>query len=415
MSPTTKSFFISLLLNLLIQPFDAWACGEHHHHPHDNEAPTKRLFDIPKGSSARVSIIDSTARLRGSRPSDLLTPYIPGFDNFSHPSPSWSFLVENSKGDKRALFDLGGPPNFTESYSPAIQRVIQTAPWTFSVDKHVVDILRENRVNPASIGSIVWSHSHFDHIGDPSTFPHSTDLVVGPGWKAAFLPAYPTDPDSPVKDAYWQGRNLVEIDFTKKPLKIGAFSALDFFGDGSFYLLDAPGHSVGHMTALARTTSKRKDRDDQDTFIYMGGDLVHHASEIRPSKLVPFPRNAEHKYPCRPTKPKTKPPTRCPGTEAFRALNVELGRDPDGPTTDPTLFVNFTQAKQSIEKTQAADASENVFVIWAHYAEIEGTVDLFPKFANDWKKKGWRDKVFWSYLMDLAPAATNVSLLEKKC
>ncbi|KAM7201340.1 hypothetical protein V8F33_003440 [Rhypophila sp. PSN 637] len=141
----------------------------------------------------------------------------------------------------------------------------------------------------------------------------------------------------------------------------------------------------------------------------MGGDLVHHASELRPSKLVPFPRNAECKYPCRPTNPKTKPPIRCPGAEAFRALNVEFGRDPDCPTTDPTLFVNFTQAKQSIEKTQVADASGNIFVIWAHYAEIEGTVDLFPKYANDWKKKGWREKVFWSYLADFVPAATRYS------
>lgn len=32
--------------------------------------------------------------------------------------------------------------------------------------------------------------------GDPSTFPHSTALVVGPGTKAAVLPGYPADPNS---------------------------------------------------------------------------------------------------------------------------------------------------------------------------------------------------------------------------
>lgn len=45
------------------------------------------------------------------------------------------------------------------------------------------------------------SHWHWDHIGDPSTFPSSTDLIVGPGFKEAFLPGYPTKPDSPVRES----------------------------------------------------------------------------------------------------------------------------------------------------------------------------------------------------------------------
>lgn len=42
------------------------------------------------------------------------------------------------------------------------------------------------------------SHWHWDHLGDPSEFPHSVKIVVGPGFKDAFLPAYPTNKDSPV-------------------------------------------------------------------------------------------------------------------------------------------------------------------------------------------------------------------------
>lgn len=44
------------------------------------------------------------------------------------------------------------------------------------------------------------SHWHWDHIGDPSTFPPSTQLVVGPGFKEAFLPGYPAKNDSPVRE-----------------------------------------------------------------------------------------------------------------------------------------------------------------------------------------------------------------------
>jgi hypothetical protein len=37
---------------------------------------------------------------------------------------------------------------------------------------------------------------------------------------------------------------MMEMSFEGSDLKIGGFRALDFYGDGSFYLLDAPGVST---------------------------------------------------------------------------------------------------------------------------------------------------------------------------
>ena len=45
------------------------------------------------------------------------------------------------------------------------------------------------------------SHSHLDHVGDPSTFPNSTTLVVGPGFHDIFLPGYPADPKGQVLES----------------------------------------------------------------------------------------------------------------------------------------------------------------------------------------------------------------------
>ena len=45
------------------------------------------------------------------------------------------------------------------------------------------------------------SHWHFDHIGDPSTFPGTTELVVGPGFKEKFFPGYPAIEDAPVRES----------------------------------------------------------------------------------------------------------------------------------------------------------------------------------------------------------------------
>lgn len=88
------------------------------------------------------------------------------------------------------------------------------------------------------IGSIVWSHYHWDHIGNVALFPPSTSLYVGPGFKTEprLLPGFPDDPYSLVPADAFVGRDVVEPDFADG-LKIGGFRAHDFFGDGSFYLL----------------------------------------------------------------------------------------------------------------------------------------------------------------------------------
>ena len=40
-----------------------------------------------------------------------------------------------------------------------------------------------------------------DHTGDISLFPNSTDLYVGPGFKEAFMPGYPSKKDSPMLES----------------------------------------------------------------------------------------------------------------------------------------------------------------------------------------------------------------------
>jgi hypothetical protein len=57
-----------------------------------------------------------------------------------------------------------------------------------------------------------------------------------------------------------------------------AACAIDYFGDGSFYLLNAPGHIIGNLSALARTSVS-----PDILFMLLGGDVALHASQLRPS------------------------------------------------------------------------------------------------------------------------------------
>lgn len=181
----------------------------------------KPVFDVPPGATAKVSIIDSTLRISNLKVDYFMGPPVQGFDKLES-LPTWSFLVESSAGQK-VLFDLGVPKD-QNVFPPSVRKDIDKYGWQVHVEKDVADILKEHGVDPSEISSVIWrfdrmngflhsrhlsadylaSHFHFDHIGDISTFPSSTELVVGPGFKQKFGRAYPTDPESPVRESYWE-------------------------------------------------------------------------------------------------------------------------------------------------------------------------------------------------------------------
>lgn len=281
------------------------------------------------------------------------------------------------------------------------------------------------------------SHPHFDHTGDPSTFPPETNLIVGPGFKKAMLPGYPANLESPILQTDYEydepyspaskrepvfnsiisrrGRNLIEIDFTGKDVfKIGRFPALDYFGDGSFYLLDAPGHAPGHICGLVRTTASGDGNGD--TFMFLGGDAIHHAGELRPSEHRPLPQQILP-HPLAPVgidapahRKQASIPF-CPG-DAIEHLQVSRNRVPADKTPfyDPALFIDFDEACETIKKMQEADWRDDIFIMFAHDECSLGVVDMFPKPANHWKEKGWAEKTRWRFLKDLGGAVYKDSV-----
>jgi glyoxylase-like metal-dependent hydrolase (beta-lactamase superfamily II) len=184
------------------------------------------------------------------------------------------------------------------------------------------------------------------------------------------------------------GRAVREISFNdKKSLTLGKFRAVDFFGDGSFYLLDTPGHAVGHLSGLARTTS------DPDTFIFMGGDICHHGGELRPSEQIPIPAEIKpHPW-------NRRFSSLCPGA-VLEKTQIERGRSANEPFFEPTMGLSVPEAIRSIRKAQEIDAEENVLFVFAHESSIRSVADFFPASANDWKQKGWKEQTLWAFLKD---------------
>lgn len=316
-------------------------------------------------------------------------------DYTGHPhltGPALSFLISHPSS-KPILFDLGIRKDWQNlpSYPRFVERNFQ-----ISVEKDVYEILKENGmdVDGGAIASIVWSHHHWDHVGDPSRFPASTELVVGPGFQAAHLPAYPTRKDATLMDTDFQGREVREIDIKSEGqgLQIGRFNAYDYFGDGSFYLLDTPGHSIGHQCGLARTSS------NPDSFIFMGGDASHHGGEFRPTPYLPIPKEIK-------PSPLKRRGQACPGhllqdIHPHENANSQFYYVTSGFAHDKKV------ADWTIDGLGEFDAQGNVLMLMAHDDAVvdPAQFEMYPKNLNDWYQKGIGEKLRWLFLADFEEA-----------
>ncbi|CUA69259.1 hypothetical protein RSOLAG22IIIB_08383 [Rhizoctonia solani] len=346
-------------------------------------------LNIPTSNHvAKLSIIDTTTRMNGLGSSMFFEPAVKGHEYLS--APAYSFLIENESGIK-ILFDMGVPQKW-ENTAPTMVDLVRKLGWDVTVTKNVSDILLENDVALESISTIIWSHFHWDHTGDPSLFPSTTSLTVGPGFKANMLPGYPANPNSPILESAYKGRELVEVSFDQNPeLRIGEFRALDYFGDGSFYLLDSPGHAIGHICGLARTTP--------DSFVFLGGDICHHSGQLRPTEYLPLPNSISPN----PFPGKVKG-IACPGSILLDLHPQHSATEPfyrvsnEGASSDPP------EAQKSLNKLIDFDCYDNIFTIIAHDATLLDIVDFFPKTLNDWKEKKYREKGLWKFVADFREA-----------
>jgi glyoxylase-like metal-dependent hydrolase (beta-lactamase superfamily II) len=97
-------------------------------------------------------------------------------------------------------------------------------------------------LKPEDIKYVVVGHLHLDHGGNVSQFPNATLVVQNDELKAAWWP------DVGYSVYYIPG----DFEATKKMNIIRLEGDIDLFGDGSFRLIRAPGHTPGSQFAVVR-------------------------------------------------------------------------------------------------------------------------------------------------------------------
>ena len=204
-------------------------------------------------------------------------------DGKSNTVPSLSFLIEHK--DARILFD-GGLRHRPDDYRPLTAERIRNnlSPWIVKTD--AAEYLQQHGLDPAVVDTVILSHVHYDHIGSPKTFPKAR-YIVGAGSLDAMSNEHSAGYDSSLFEPdLFDGHEVLELPPSSSTSfaaasetgvwrephhtwkTFGPFTqAFDYFGDGSLYIIDAPGHMEGHINILARVSA--------NGWVYLGGDACH--------------------------------------------------------------------------------------------------------------------------------------------
>ncbi|EPT05047.1 hypothetical protein FOMPIDRAFT_1045711 [Fomitopsis schrenkii] len=294
--------------------------------------------------------------------------------------PGKSFLIEHPSG-KKVIYDLGVRKDVSTASKGWRDTIASGVQLEYGPD--VAETLVQHGIDLKSISAVIWGHGHIDHVGNPSTFPPTTSLVVGAGAQAAFRPGYPLNPDAMLPESDFLGREVIEIPFSTDAPVVAGLRSYDYFGDGSFYLLEAPGHCVGHMLGLARTSSS-----PDVTWLLMGGDAAHHPGLLRPSPLIPLPPALESHVP-----PALQA---CARDAPFLAF----------PKKEGSVHHDHEVAARTLEVVRALDARDDVWVVLSHDGSFDEGVGLrwLPEEANGWKAEGMKEKTRWRWLEKGNPA-----------
>lgn len=336
-----------------------------------------------------------------------------------------AFLIENESLGKKAVFDLGTRKDWW-NLPPKVRDPLAFCTG-INVEKDVPEVLKERGIPLDDINDVIWSHSHLDHRGDVSLFPPNTALNYGKEM-AVMKPEITGKEDAVFLSSDFAGRHNNEIDFSKSTIKIGGFAALDFYQDGSFYLLDTPGHDHGHLSALARTTSSKAGHG-KDTFILLAGDACHFCGVLRPNVSHPFPH--------------PRLPSSTIGVSDIENSDSLLRRHPKCQQSPPAASQSVEEARvkpwygvatgelstfldpvigQRTANTikEAFDEAENVFVAICHdlslLAEDNGkpvlpTLNDAPQEdLNNWYENDWKKKLYWTWVGQIGKQDKNGSI-----
>jgi hypothetical protein len=110
-------------------------------------------FTVPDGTTASISLIDTTSSLDKAELDYLCVPPVEGVDYLPW-LPCYSFLIEGPNG-RRVLFDAGIRKDW-KSYAPSVSGKIIASGWVIKAEKSIGEIVHEQGYNLDDFEAIIW-------------------------------------------------------------------------------------------------------------------------------------------------------------------------------------------------------------------------------------------------------------------
>ncbi|KAI0123380.1 beta-lactamase-like protein [Xylariales sp. AK1849] len=186
----------------------------------------------------------------------------------------WCFYIYHKATGQRILWDLGISDD-RNLYTPFILNYHWPSCNPVGPRRRLVDQLADLDVAAETIDAVIFSHAHWDHCRPPKhEFPNAK-IVFGPGTASHCSPGHMLDGDiRPMVqwDSRFFGDKSVQTEFFDElegrwTAWCSFDRAMDYFGDGSLWIMDAPGHMPGNLSACARLASGEQ--------VLLSGDCCH--------------------------------------------------------------------------------------------------------------------------------------------
>ncbi|KAL1887241.1 hypothetical protein Sste5346_010336 [Sporothrix stenoceras] len=187
----------------------------------------------------------------------------------------WCFFIQHKASGRKILWDLGISKD-RSLYTPSVLANQWVGANPVGPRIPLTEQLKAIGHDPAEIDTVIFSHAHWDHCRPlRSEFPNASALF-GPGTIPYCRPGHIQNLE-PTMASQWDSRffsddenvrteSCSELDGHWAPW--GPFdAAMDYFGDCSFWIIQAPGHMPGNLAACVRHPSGEH--------ILLGSDCCH--------------------------------------------------------------------------------------------------------------------------------------------